>query len=206
MYIPQHFRVDDREQLYGFIRQYNFGLLLSAAGEGLPRTTWMPFSLNAGAGRLEGHMARANPHWREWIGQPEVSAIFLGPHAYVSPTDYRSDPNVPTWNYVSVRVDGRMETVSEPDLAVEILGRLTHDQEQSRNPKWRLEPESDLTQRLLGAIVCFQLSIDAVYGSFKLNQNKEDPDRRAVSTALLEREYLGDQMCGKFMEAFYDFS
>lgn len=35
--------------------------------------------------------------------------IFHGPHAYVSPTDYLSSFNVPTWNYTAVSVDGPIE-------------------------------------------------------------------------------------------------
>ena len=57
---------------------------------------------------LRGHVARANAVWK--AGEGEALAIFLGPHAYVSPNWYPSKAAtgkaVPTWNYITVHAQG----------------------------------------------------------------------------------------------------
>ncbi|MGN5480668.1 FMN-binding negative transcriptional regulator [Cupriavidus basilensis] len=46
--------------------------------------------------RIEGHVARANPHWR-WLEQsPQVLLVFQGPHGRVSPSLYEQKLSVPT--------------------------------------------------------------------------------------------------------------
>jgi transcriptional regulator len=35
--------------------------------------------------------------------------IFSEPHAYISPTLYEKQQNVPTWNYVSVHAYGKVK-------------------------------------------------------------------------------------------------
>src|ERR1051326_5591064 len=87
MYIPAAFAEPDLTRLHDFIEQQSFGLLVSQV-DGLPFATHLPFLLERTAGphgTLVGHMARANPQWREAGGQTAL-AIFSGPHVYISPT------------------------------------------------------------------------------------------------------------------------
>ena len=66
MYVPAAFAETDLTQLHDFIEQNSFGLLVSLV-DGLPFASHLPFPprKNAGShGALIGHMARANPQWR----------------------------------------------------------------------------------------------------------------------------------------------
>jgi transcriptional regulator len=104
MYIPSSFSESNISKLHALIRSNSFGLLVSA-GADQPLATHLPVLLDSGAGTygtLLGHVARANPQWRQMEGQ-RVLAIFSGPHAYISPTWYESEDVVPTWNYVDRR-------------------------------------------------------------------------------------------------------
>src|SRR6201989_1495163 len=71
MYIPAAFAEPDLTRLHDFIERNSFGLLVSQV-DGLPFATHLPFLLDRTAGphgTLVGHMARANPQWREAGGQ-----------------------------------------------------------------------------------------------------------------------------------------
>jgi transcriptional regulator len=102
VYVPAAFDEVDPARLHEFMRRNSFAVLTSLGEEGLV-ASHLPLLLDAEAGRqgiLLGHMARANPQWRDVRG--EVMAVYSGPHAYVSPSWYEEEGTVPTWNYVAV--------------------------------------------------------------------------------------------------------
>lgn len=122
MYIPAAFAEANLTTLHDFIERHSFGQLVSQV-EGLPFASHLPFLLDRASGphgALVGHMARANPQWREANGQTAL-AIFSGPHAYVSPTWYEAEQVVPTWNYTAVHAYGRLKVVEAEDALLEIV-------------------------------------------------------------------------------------
>ncbi len=87
MYVPPAFGRTDPAELFAFVEAHSFALLVSTR-DGAPFASHLPLLLDRAAGphgTLVGHMARANPQWRDLDGQP-VLAVFSGPHAYVSPS------------------------------------------------------------------------------------------------------------------------
>src|ERR1700677_1757380 len=102
MYIPTAFAESDPTKLHDFIEQHSFGLLVSQV-DGQLFASHLPFLLERTTGShgcLVGHMARANPQWKQITGQNSL-VVFSGPHAYISPTWYESEQVVPTWNYAA---------------------------------------------------------------------------------------------------------
>ena len=87
MYVPKSFEETDQDRLHEFIEKHSFATLVShSAAESFASHLPLLLDRDAGShGKLIGHMARANPQWRQAEGQ-EVLTIFHGPHAYVSPT------------------------------------------------------------------------------------------------------------------------
>ena len=83
MYIPRHFEIADSPEIFAFIEANAFGQLISTL-EGRLFSTHMPFLLGANHNLLLGHLARANPQWRDIEGQ-EVLITLQGPHDYISP-------------------------------------------------------------------------------------------------------------------------
>ena len=73
--------------------------------------------------QLQGHMSRANPHWRLFEQDGRSLVIFAGPHAYVSPRWY-DHVNVPTWNYVAVHVYGKPRLVTDAAEMHELMKGL----------------------------------------------------------------------------------
>ena len=101
LYVPAHFRVEDRDALAAFVADNAFGTLVSS-GAGALHVSHIPFVAERGAGgelRLLGHVARANPQWSALERAEHIVAIFQGPHAYVSPTWYENHPAVPTLSH-----------------------------------------------------------------------------------------------------------
>jgi len=188
MYVPPHFAESDPAALHAFVERHSFGLLVSQVG-GVPFASHLPLLLDRAAGphgTLVGHMARANPQWRELAGQTAL-AVFSGPHAYVSPTWYEAENVVPTWNYVAVHAYGRAELVEDRAGVLEIVRRSVAVYEAGMPRPWVLDTSPVFLDRLLPQIVGFRVAIDRIEGKWKLNQNHPVERRRKVVEALRER-------------------
>ena len=186
IYLPDVFHETDRDALHGLIESHGFATLISPDAME-PMITHLPLLLDRGRspqGTLIGHVAHANPHWRTLQARPEVLAVFQGPHAYVSPSWYGVQPSVPTWNYAVVHAAGRARLLHEPQALQDITQRLVETFENPRPQPWRRELPGDVQQRMLGAIVGFEIEISQLSGKFKLSQNRTLDDRRRVVTAL----------------------
>jgi transcriptional regulator len=179
MYVPASFRVDDRDTLHAFVRQYSFATLVTAGDE--PFATHVPLLLDPdrGAhGTLVGHFARANPHWQMDHRRWGSLAIFHGPHAYISPSWYRSGaPAVPTWNYAAVHAVGNLSLIEDATAVAAILERTTRAYESSQARPWVNPLPQETIDKLIGAVVAFEMPIERLEGKFKLGQNRKPEDQ-----------------------------
>src|SRR5688500_16111716 len=94
MYVPAHFALNEVGGLLELMRRHPFATFVTVSAAGAPFAGHLPFLVENGPGplRLYGHMARANPQWRDLERDRDALVIFHGPHAYVSPTWYRASP------------------------------------------------------------------------------------------------------------------
>jgi transcriptional regulator len=172
MYVPPHFASDDDALAAEVIARHGFATLVTS-GEAGPFASHVPLLLDGR--RLLGHVARANPQWRDLERGP-VLAIFHGPHAYVSSRCYAPRPDgVPTWNYVAVHVRGAARLLPAGDETLAVVERLTAQYDPGAP---RPEPEAAL--RLSRAIVGFEIAMDQVTTKLKLSQNRSAADFNAV--------------------------
>ncbi len=139
-------------------------------------------------GVLQGHVARANPQWRHFREDQELLAIFHGPHHYISPTWYVHSPAVPTWNYAAVHVYGRPRIVDDAAAIRGLLQELVRTYEQKQESPWNGEIPDDYRDRMISAIVAFEIEITRVEAKFKLGQNREADDVSSVLKKLLSLE------------------
>ena len=116
MYTPKFNQVTDRSLLIETMRANSFAILFgplsSAKTAGAPgrNSSSLVVQEDGEHGLLEGHFAKANPHWRALAGR-ETLVVFPGPHSYVSPSSYVERLSVPTWNYIAVHAYGTLELV-----------------------------------------------------------------------------------------------
>jgi transcriptional regulator len=185
LYTPRHFAVADPHAAVALMQAHSFATLVTAdAGE--PQVTHLPLLWSPGGefGVLEGHIARANPHWQRFDGGHTL-AIFHGPHAYVSPSWYaQPDREVPTWNYAAVHAHGRVELIEDRDARLALLDRSVARFESGKTPPWTRSVDGERLEALLRSIVGFRITITRLDAKFKMNQNKTAADRAGVIAAL----------------------
>ncbi|HVK99513.1 MAG TPA: FMN-binding negative transcriptional regulator [Dongiaceae bacterium] len=184
MYVPEHFSVKDAAVLYDWIERWSFGTLITSH-RGRMEANQIPFLVDRERGDLLGHVAKANKQWQTLINAEHLIVLFNGPHGYVSPAWYSQPEGVPTWNYLTVQVQGKAELVKTESESIDILRRLTNTSEAQYGPGWRIE---DLGEARLKAmtqsIVCFRIHISTVEGKAKLSQNRSKMDRVGVIREL----------------------
>ncbi|MDF1721125.1 MAG: FMN-binding negative transcriptional regulator [Minwuia sp.] len=185
MYRPKHFSVDDPATSHDLISNNEFGLLLTTGADGAPFGTHLAFIIDrkdGPNGTLLGHMARANPQWRDFDRAPAL-AVFSGPHAYVSPTLYATSPNVPTWNYAVVHAYGTAEVIADPAEVSALMRRLTSGYEGPEGWQYDDQPE-EYHAGMQKGIVAFRMPITRLEGKWKMSQNRTPEDREGVRAAL----------------------
>jgi transcriptional regulator len=183
IHIPEHFAEHDIARLHTLVRTHNFATLVSAH-QGEIQVSHLPFLLNAEGKLLRAHMARANPQWRTFSPEREVVVIFHGPHHYVSPAWYASHPSVPTWNYAVVHVQGRPRLIEDRERLAALLRELVARHEAASPEPWKMDLPSDYQDKMLSAIVGFEIEITRLDGKFKLSQNRPESDQPLVIEAL----------------------
>lgn len=183
MYPPSHFTESRPEILLQVMRENSFATVVTAAG-GVPFVSHVPVLIDDGGAsggiKIRGHVSRANPQGKQLEGSEQVLAIFHGPHGYVSPSWYEAQRNVPTWNYVTVHAYGRARLLDGSELGIQ-LSDLVALHERTAVAPWRLEslPEG-YAEKLMRAIVGFEIAVERVEGTLKLSQNRSSEDQRRV--------------------------
>ena len=183
MYTPAHFQVHDLGTLHAFIQRHSFATLVSQEG-GVPQATHLPFLLNPTQNTLISHMARANPQWRHFTSA-EVLVIFTGPHAYISPAWYATQPAVPTWNYTAVHAYGIPRIITQHDRFAQMLHDLVELYESGRPNRWNGQLPPEFRDGLMKGIVGLEIQITRLEGKFKLGQNR--PQDAPGVIAMLEK-------------------
>jgi transcriptional regulator len=192
MYQPQQHREDRVDVQHNLIEAHPFGLLISHDSDGL-QANGLPFLLkrNVGPhGRLQAHIARANPQWRALDGA-EVLVVFQGPLTYVTPSFYETKREtgkvVPTWNYAMVQVRGTTRVLADPGWLDTQIAALTDRHEADRPEPWHVSdaPRPFIEAQMRG-IVGLEIDIASIEGTWKVSQNRPEGDRIGVATGLAE--------------------
>ena len=187
VYIPSHFAESRREVLADFIRDHNFGILMTAGAGGMI-ASHIPFLYDAEDGphgTLWAHVARGNPQLKDLSAGQEALAIFEGPHGYITPRWYATHPAVPTWNYSIVHAYGTAEPIEDVAALERLVARLADHHEAGAETPWRLgdQPEK-YRQGMLRGISGFAIRVTRLEGKFKLSQNRDATDRARVIAGL----------------------
>ncbi len=201
MYSPAHFKIEDRAELTAFMRRHSFASIVTLDGQ-MPHATHMPVLVREAEGphgTLVTHMARANPEWRHFANGEEVLVMFTGPHAYISPAWYATQPAVPTWNYTAVHAYGRPRLVEDPAHFAAMLADLIEFYESPRTNRWPGQMPDDFRDRLMAGIVGIEIDVTRIEGKFKLSQNRSEADKAGVITALSGSEDAMDREVARLM-------
>ena len=191
MYIPSQFDQTQLPELHGLIQQHPLAAIIVASADGL-EANHVPVLLDAARGpfgTLRGHIARANPLWRQVGAGTGVLAVFQGVSHYISPSWYASKREhgkvVPTWNYSAVHARGNIQWFHDLQWLRALLDATTDHHERRYDKPWRVgDAPAEFVGHMLGAIVGFEIPIDSLSGKWKLSQNRTESDRAGIITAL----------------------
>jgi transcriptional regulator len=183
MHPAPQFRWDDRGAMRALVADMGFGTLFVQTPDG-PRVAHVP-AIFTGQDSIAFHLANANLAARALDG---ANAVFVvtGPDAYISPDWYGLADQVPTWNYLAVELEGRVDAMPPAELPA-LIDALSADREARLAPKppWtRDKMTPGLFDRMLGAITGYTLAVSAWRGTHKMGQNKPAYARLAVADAL----------------------
>ena len=208
MYVPNHFKEEDHETLYQYIREYSFGTLIISDVEGI-EANHVPFHLavaeGSSLGKLQCHLACANPAWQRIQDGAQVLAVFQGPNAYISPSWYATKAEtgrvVPTWNYLAVHVKGEVQVIQDPDWLKQHLSQLTDHHEATMAEPWSVaDAPTDFTDRLAKAIVGIEITIESLVGKLKASQNQPQSNRESIRASLKGQDDVNGAAVAKLMD------
>ena len=177
------FRTEDRALMEALVDEIGFGMIFATTPDG-PRVAHTPV-LWTGDGAIQFHLARGNALARHLSGMTAL-AVVNGPEAYVSPRWYADAAQVPTWNYVTVEMEGRVRRMDSDGLdgLLEALS-VRNEARIAEGEEWTMDkvPSAALS-KLKAGIVGFEMEVQAWRPTFKLSQNKSADERERVALGL----------------------
>ena len=195
MYVPKHFAAPDEGAVRDLLRRHGAADLVTSTSRVWSRHCCRSSTTRGTPARCSG----TSPATTTSGGAPslgEALVIVRGPDAYVSPSWYATKREhgrvVPTWNYVTAHVYGRLVVHDDAAWVEVLVRRLTAQHEASRAEPWSVDdapPEFIAGQ--LRAIVGVEVEITRIEAKCKLSQNRPGADRAGVVAGLDAEEATG---------------
>ena len=199
----------DREErvevLHAVIEASGLATLVTAGARAL-QATHLPMLLErSGAyGVIRGHVARANVQWSDLNAAIPALAIFRLAGAYISPSWYATTTQtgkvVPTYDYIAVHAAGTIAFFDDRTRLLQLVEQLTVRFESGFERPWRVaDAPREYIDAMLGAIVGFELRVDALTGSLKLSQSRSQADRDGVVAGLSASQRNQDRVVAELV-------
>jgi len=204
LYAPSKFAENDPAVLRAFVDQHPFAVVIThdaspASADGM-HISHVPVIWPVGEHPvLRTHVAAANPQGKIADGAL-ATVIFSGPHGYVSPTWYETNPAVPTWNYTAVHVQGTISVIEDAEERRATIRDLAGRFEGTGESAWSFDalPEKYRDGQMKG-ITVLEIAVETLTGKFKLSQNRAPADRKGVVRHLEQSNRPDDRTLAAFM-------
>ena len=196
MYIPAPFQLSEVEAC-DVIKEYGFATLFSMH-DGMPYATHLPLMISNDKNYLYGNFALPNPQWKD-IESQFVLAVFQGPHCYISPKWYETNQTVPTWNYVSAHVYGKVELLDEEET-INSMSDLVLKYESPDSPYKLGDVDSKLLAGMNKGVKGFKIKINKIEGKAKLSQNHSILRQELVVNQLSLIPHTHEQIISSLMK------
>ncbi len=199
MYIPSINKMSDKTKIVDFMKRFSFATLITSKND-LPKATHLPFVIKEESDKLFlfSHLAKQNEHWKH-IEDSTVLVIFSEPHAYISPTNYEKDMNVPTWNYIAVHAYGKGKLIVGHEDVLELLQSTIDNYEASYREQWNRLPEKYKLGQMMG-IVAFKIEVTNIQAKEKLSQNKTLGEQQQIIDTLSVSSDTNERITAEYMK------
>jgi len=199
MYNLPYFKEQDAEAILKFIKVNPFAFLCGCDVAKKPVATQVPVFIDEKEDNLflSGHIMKNTDHHKAFLHNPNVLAVFTGAHTYVSASWYSNKQQASTWNYMSVHARGKLKFLDEKAL-LDVLKRTTNHFENNPYSGSNFEDlPQDYVQRLVNAIVAFEVEVQQVDNVFKLSQNRDEKSYHNIIGKLEEQGADANEIAGE---------
>jgi transcriptional regulator len=198
MYIPSFNTFTDKQEIFRFMQKYSFGTIVTAVNNS-PVATHLPFLIEEKDNQLiiSSHFAKANPQWRD-VADNDTLVIFTEPHAYISPSNYEKEANVPTWNYIAIHAYGKMRIFNTEQEHADLLKRTIKNYETGYLQQWEHLP-SEYRSKMIKGIVGFEIIVTDLQAKSKLSQNRSETEQTNIINSLGRSEIDNDREIAAYM-------
>jgi transcriptional regulator len=185
-----------------FIAKYPFAFLSGSDNENKPVATQVPVFIEEKEGRkiLRGHIMKNTDHHKAFMHNPNVLVVFTGHHTYVSATWYSNPHLASTWNYMSVHVKGVIRILDDASLIETLRMTSLHFENYNQQSTTIYDNmPADYTQRMMKAIVAFEIEVKEMDTVFKLSQDRDAESYDSIINHLKQQGESG-QVIAEEME------
>lgn len=188
MYIPDIYRNENRSEILRFIEENSFAILVNQSN-GKINATHIPLFIEESNDHklvLSGHISKLNPQCKNFAENGNVLAIFSGAHSYISSSWYDYE-EVPTWNYMAVHVEGKIEILNEEQKHLH-LENLVNKYEKNSEKPISTKSLSKETMSQANGILAFNIIMTNIDAVKKLSQNKSENNKKSIISHLEKSE------------------
>jgi transcriptional regulator len=190
MYDLPHHKEKNHEEVIQFMKDHPFVFLTGSDAANKPVATQIPVFIDEKGGKyfLTGHIMRNTDHHKAFEQNKNVLAVFTGPHTYVSAAWY-TKPVGSTWNYMSVHAKGTIRFGDTNELK-SVLQRLTLHYENGNTASTTVFDNlpAEYTERMMKAIVPFEIEINDLQHVFKLSQDRDEKSYDNIIQQLKQKD------------------
>jgi transcriptional regulator len=198
MYIPNINKMTDKKKIVDFMNRFSFATLITSKND-LPIATHLPFIIREENDKLflYSHVAKQNEQWKH-IEENVILVIFTEPHAYISPTNYEKEVNVPTWNYISIHAYGKGQLLTRHEDMISLLEGTIDNYEASYREQWNRLPDKYRLGQMMG-IAGFKIEVTEIQAKEKLSQNKTHNEQQKIIDTLAASSDANEQITAEYM-------
>jgi transcriptional regulator len=202
MYSLPYFKEKDEKVILEFIDSHPFAFLAGCDRNYQPVATQVPVFIEVEDGKkiLRGHIMKNTDHHKAFLENENVLVVFSGPHTYVSATWYSDPKQASTWNYISVHAKGNIRFLDEKALENVLRKTSLHFENNDQSSPTAFDNLAiEYKQKLLKAIVAFEIEVKELDNVFKLSQNRD-----AQSFENIKEQLCRQSSDGQFIAAEMD--
>jgi transcriptional regulator len=184
MYKISYFTETDKRKVFEFMQKYPF-VIIAGAQNNFPVATHVPLEVKKQNEKvvLTGHIMKDCDHYRAFSQNENVLVIFTGPHCYVSASWYVTKNVASTWNYMDVYARGKIKFTDDAGTK-KIIEKITNQYEELSSEAAFNKMPAEYVDRMLKAIIGFQIEVETLDNVFKLSQNHDEISKRQIIEKL----------------------